>query len=184
MPNQPIETERLILREILPSDKEAMFEMDSDPEVHKFLGNNPLKSIREAEAVIAFIRQQYKDNGIGRWAVVEKSTGNFVGWSGLKLIKEHTNGYVNYYDLGYRLLRKYWGNGYATESAQAWLREGFTSLQQEKIYAITNTVNFNSKKVLEKSGLTCKEVFSFDDAPHYWFSIDKAQWLNLISKSV
>ena len=82
------ETERLILREILDTDEDAFFEMDADPEVHRYLGNNPVKTKEEIKAAIKFIRQQYIDNGIGRWALIEKSTGEFVGWGGMKLIKE------------------------------------------------------------------------------------------------
>src|SRR5688572_20999829 len=95
-----IETPRLILRELLPEDDQAMFELDSNKEVHTYLGNQPLTNIDQSREIIAFIRKQYVDNGIGRWAVIEKSTGEFAGWSGLKLMKELTNDHVNYYDLG------------------------------------------------------------------------------------
>src|SRR5689334_14285347 len=104
-----LETERLLLRELLPTDEAAMFAMDSDPEVHRYLGNKPVQKREQSRELIAFVRQQYVDNGIGRWAVVEKETGDFVGWSGLKLAPGPTNGRTNYYDLGYRFLRRYWG---------------------------------------------------------------------------
>ena len=63
-----IETERLVLREILPSDREAMFLLDSDPEVHRYLGGTPLTDIGQTDEVIRFIRRQYADNGIG-WKI-------------------------------------------------------------------------------------------------------------------
>src|SRR5918993_1172509 len=97
-----IETERLILREFLPSDDEGMFELDSNPEVHKYLGENPSHTIEQAREMIANIRQQYAENGIGRWAAIEKETGNFIGWSGLKFIREYENNRIHYYDVGYR----------------------------------------------------------------------------------
>ena len=78
------ETDRLILREMLPKDADGMFEMDSDPEVHKFLGNKPVKTKAESEKMIAYIRDQYINQGVGRWSVIEKATGNFMGWSGLR----------------------------------------------------------------------------------------------------
>lgn len=104
-----IETERLILRELRPSDEESWFEMDSNDEVHRYLGNKPVTSIEQIRAASQSIRQQYEENGIGRWAVIEKSSGNFIGWSGLKLIKEYENKHINFYDVGYRLHPKYWG---------------------------------------------------------------------------
>jgi len=77
-----IETERLYIRELLPEDEEGMFEMDSDPEVHRFVGQRPIKTHEEAHNTINFIRKQYEDNGIGRWAVIEKETNGFIGWTG------------------------------------------------------------------------------------------------------
>ena len=108
------ETERLILREILPTDVEGMYELDSDPEVHKYLGNKPVTSREQTVDVIHFIRQQYVDNGIGRCAIIDKKSNEFIGWTGLKLVTYKTNHHTNYYDLDYRLIKKYWGKGIAT----------------------------------------------------------------------
>ncbi len=73
------ETDRLIVREILPSDVDGMFEMDSDPEVHKYLGNKPVTEKEQISQVIHFVRQQYIDNGIGRWAIIDKTSNEFIG---------------------------------------------------------------------------------------------------------
>lgn len=170
------ETDRLILREILPEDEESLFLLDSDPEVHLFLGNNPIKKIEEARNVIEFIRQQYVDNGIGRWAVIEKETAEFIGWSGLKLITEITNNHVNYYDLGYRLIKKYWGKGYATETAYASLCYAFTQLDVKEVFAIADVRNLSSKKVLEKVGLNIIGTFDYQGLKHFWFKIEKDVW--------
>lgn len=53
------------------------------------------------------VRQQYVDNGIGRWAVVEKESGLFIGWAGLK-IETNVNDHASFYDLGYRFLPEFW----------------------------------------------------------------------------
>ena len=74
------ETERLILREIAESDEEGLFRLDSNPEVHRYLGNNPVKEKSQIREVIKFIRQQYTDFGIGTWAVIEKESGNWLVW--------------------------------------------------------------------------------------------------------
>ncbi|WCT13136.1 GNAT family N-acetyltransferase [Mucilaginibacter jinjuensis] len=163
-----IETDRLIIRELLPSDDAGIFELDSDPEVHEYLGRSPIKNIEEARDVIAFIREQYITNGIGRWAMVEKTSGNFIGWTGLKLIRDTVNNHTHFYDLGYRLIKKYWGKGYATESAIACRDYGFNELNQPVLYAITDVGNVGSRKVLEKAGFTCLETFDYDGVPHFW----------------
>ena len=72
------ETERLILRELEYTDEKDLFEMDSDPEVHLFIENNPVKSIDEITKVIEMLKKQYKENGIARWAVVDKLTNECI----------------------------------------------------------------------------------------------------------
>ncbi len=174
-----VETERLILRELLPIDDVGMFEMDSDPEVHRYVGNNPVTHIDQIRNVIQNVRQQYIDNGIGRWAIIEKTEGNFVGWAGLKLIKEETNGYATYYDLGYRLARKYWGIGYATESAIAARDYGFNKLHLSEINGRTHPENSASGNVLVKTGLKFVNRFTHTDGESNWYSITREDWANM-----
>jgi [ribosomal protein S5]-alanine N-acetyltransferase len=165
------ETERLLLREILPEDEAALFELDSDPEVHRYVGKRPVETLEQIKMVIAFIRQQYSDNGIGRWAVVEKSSGQFIGWAGLKLFTDEVNGIKDFYELGYRFMKKHWGKGYATEAAKAILAYGFEELELTAIYGMTDPENTASKKVLEKAGLKYVETFDFAGEPTDWFVI-------------
>ena len=97
-----LETERLILRELLPSDATNMLALDSNPNVVQYIGIQPITDLEACRKNIRYIRDQYEKNGIGRWAVVRKDTNEFVGWSGLKLVNEKTiNGRQNFYDLGY-----------------------------------------------------------------------------------
>ncbi len=174
-----IETERLILRDILPEDRNGLFELDSDPLVHKYLGGNTISKIEEADFVVGIIRDQYQNNGIGRWAVIEKETGNFIGWSGLKFITEEENKRVNFYDVGYRLIPKYWGKGYATESCKAALKYGFENMQLDQIVGTANELNLASKRVLSKCGLVYKSQFMWQDITCDWMEIDKEDWLKL-----
>jgi [ribosomal protein S5]-alanine N-acetyltransferase len=172
-----IETERLILREMLPTDDEALFEMDSNPEVHKYLGQNPVTDIEQVRSYIAAIRKQYVDHGIGRWTAVEKSSGNIVGWAGLKFITEVENNRTRFHDIGYRLNQKYWGKGYATESAKAALRYGFEMLQLAEIIGSANVNNTQSRRALEKCGLTFVEQFYWKDIHCDWLRITREEWL-------
>jgi RimJ/RimL family protein N-acetyltransferase len=175
-----IETERLILRELVHTDVNGMFELDANPDVHKYLGNNPVKSIDQSVEVIKLVRQQYVDYGIGRWAAIEKSSGNFIGWSGLKFITECENNHFNFYDVGYRLMPKYWGKGYATESAKAAIKYGFTKLNANEIIGTANVENIASRRALEKCGLTFVEKFMWKDIPCDWLKITKAYWLEKV----
>ncbi|WP_316832820.1 GNAT family N-acetyltransferase [Pedobacter aquatilis] len=139
-------------------------------------GNNPFKTEAESAANIAFIRAQYINNGIGRWAVIEKLTGNFVGWAGLKLMLETHNGHTNYYDLGYRFIQCHWGKGYATEAAKAVLDYGFRVMGLNEIIGIADIDNTSSIKVLEKAGLIKSGLFDYNGKVHYWMSIEKSDF--------
>lgn len=158
-----IETERLILRELRITDLDHMFELDSDPEVHKYLGNNPVKTKDESRKILESVINQYKERGIGRWAAIEKSTGDFIGWSGIRLNTEYNmNGFTKYYDVGYRLIKRYWGKGYATESGKATIDYAFNSLKLPELYATTEIGNQASHNALLKIGLTYIEDFYFE----------------------
>jgi RimJ/RimL family protein N-acetyltransferase len=177
-----VETERLWLREIYPEDDAGLFELDSNPEVHRYLGNNPVSNIEQIRQVIQYIRQQYLDNGIGRWAIIEKNTNHFVGWTGLKLVRDKVNNHQNYYDLGYRLIQKYWGLGYATESARASLDYGFHQLNIPVIYAAADSGNLASKNVLRKMGFRHVEFFEQDGILTDWLELTKPEWLTINSR--
>lgn len=171
-----IETERLILRELRPEDASAMFELDSNPEVHRYLGNNPITKSEQSEKTISFVRQQYADHGIGRWAAIEKLSGNFIGWSGLKFITTIENKRTHFYDVGYRLMPQYWGKGYATESAKAALKYGFETMKLEEIIGSAHQENKASRRALEKCGLTFVEQYTWQNLICDWLRISKEDW--------
>lgn len=182
--NIRIETPRLLIRELLPTDEGAMFQMDSDPDVHRYLGNKPYTSIGQSRENIAIVRQQYADNGIGRWAVVLKDTGAFIGWTGFKRLMEPVNGHIGHLDFGYRHLRKFWGKGYAYEAAKAALDYGVDVLGFTDIYGMTDVDNLGSRHILEKLGFRFVEIFSYD-APPTWRAYygEPATWYKLPDKS-
>ena len=174
--NNIIETERLILRQVTENDVDGMFELDSDPEVHRYLGNKPLTSIEQSQAVIKLIQEQYTTLGIGRWAVIEKASGNFIGWSGLKLNTQVVNNHQYFHDIGYRFIKRFWGKGYATESALAWLTYGFNTLKLEFIYGMADIDNTSSNNVLTKLGLEFIEEFDYDGIRHNWYKLSREQY--------
>lgn len=158
-----IETERLRLRELRKSDLESMFELDSNPNVHKYLGNKPIKTKTEAQKILDSVLQQYTERGIGRFAVIEKASGDFIGWSGLRLNTEYNmNGFTKYYDVGYRLIERFWGKGYATESGKASVDYAFNTMKLPELYATTEISNQASHNALLKIGLQYKTDFFFE----------------------
>ncbi|MBT8191582.1 MAG: GNAT family N-acetyltransferase [Bacteroidia bacterium] len=166
------ETDRIIMRELIVDDVADLFEMDSDPEVHKYLGGNTRTSLEESERDFEYIQGQYKENGIGRWAVIEKSSGDFLGWSGLKLEKELRPEF-EYYDLGYRLKKRHWGKGYATEAAIATLKYGFEKMELLEINACAHIDNIGSNKILGKIGMRFIEQFYYQDILCNWYGLKR-----------
>lgn len=172
-----IETERLILREIMLTDAEGMFELDSNPIVHKYLGNKPVKTIEESKKQINNIRNQYVNQGIGRWAAIEKSSGDFIGWSGLKLnFEERMNNKINFYDVGYRFIPRYWGKGYATESALALLYYAFNTMKLKIVVGMAEVENIASNKVLGKIGLKYINDFPYENIIASWYELKKEDY--------
>ena len=174
-----LETERLILRDLLETDVDGIFELDSDPLVHKYLGKNPIATKAQAEESIQFIRQQYQERGIARFAAIEKATGEFIGWSGIKFNtgdKEEIGGYRDFYDIGYRFIPRYWGTGYASESSFKTLDFGFNELQIETMCGAAEVENIASNKVLQKIGLRFTNDFMFDGEKINWYELNKEDY--------
>ncbi|MEO8235047.1 MAG: GNAT family N-acetyltransferase [Flavobacterium sp.] len=158
--NLILETDRLILRPFELSDAEALFDMDKNPEVHKYLWQKPIMKIEEVHDYINMVRQQYSDNGIGRFSTILKETGELIGWTGIKFVTDHIeNGNTNFYDYGYRLSEKFWNKGYATEASVAWLDYGFNKMKIEVMNAYTHTQNGASNHVLQKVGMNFIEDY-------------------------
>lgn len=180
MPQNPspvlVETERLLLREITIDDAADLFEMDADPAVHRYIHNQPLQRIEEQYTMIDTIQQQYKDFGIARWAVVDKLSGECLGWAGLKYYTEPLNGHQHFYELGYRFKQKHWGKGYATEAARAAIQYGFNERAAPCLYAITDIDNQGSRNVLSKLGFRLTEIFEEDGRPLTWYTLERENY--------
>lgn len=168
-----ITTSRFILRPIELGDLSGMFELDNSSLVHTYLQDQIVTTLDQVVQVIEFIQNQYIENGIGRWAIIDKQTNEFIGWAGLKLVTEQTNGHINFYDLGYRLIPKYWGKGIASEVSLQWVNYAFNQLDIQNLYAMADSNNIASCRVLEKTGFRCSEQFYLDEVLHNWYVLTK-----------
>ena len=153
-----LETERLRLRRLEQDDVEHLVELDSDPQVMRFIngGRATTRCEIENEVLPAFLGHYERYGGLGFWGVEEKSTGRFVGWFHLRPAEGAPAGEV---ELGYRLLRSAWGKGYATEGSRALIDKAFAELGVDRVVASTMVVNVASRRVMEKAGLRFVRIF-------------------------
>jgi len=152
-----LETERLFLREYVEDDAEAFFKLNSDPEVLRFVPDKRLLNVEEARQILVdHPIADYREYGFGRGACILKSTGEQIGFAGLKYLEEF--GEV---DIAFRLMRTHWGLGLATEAALASVRFGFAELGLKRIIGLVMPENVASVRVLEKTGLRYAEAMKF-----------------------
>jgi len=156
MHNFILETERCFLREMNIDDAPSIFRLNMHPDILKFTTDPPFKSVSEAAE---FIKKYdaYSKTGFGRWAVIHKQTGEFLGWCGLKFIPEE-----NEVDIGYRFLPEYWGKGYAVETATACCKWGFHKKGLKRIVARIHKDNLRSIRVAEKMKMIYEKDLDYD----------------------
>ena len=148
-----LETTRLLMREFQESDAEGMYELNNDPDVIRYTGDDPFLSV---EAAREFIRQydSYNKFGCGRLTLLLKTTSEYIGWCGLKYDPKSIET-----DLGFRLLKKFWNKGYATEASLRSIKHGFNDLKIEKIIGRAMEDNTASIRVLKKTGMVFEKTF-------------------------
>jgi RimJ/RimL family protein N-acetyltransferase len=186
-----LETERLLLRRLTEADVDNLFDLDNDPEVMRFVnGGTPTpRDVIERDLLPRFLRYYERFAGYGFWAAIEKATGEFLGWFHFRPPEGASPDEV---ELGYRLRKAAWGQGYGTEASRALIRKGFTELGVRRVVASTYADNLASRRVMEKAGLTLvrtyrvtaadllalygitsPELFDGDDVE---YALDKADW--------
>jgi RimJ/RimL family protein N-acetyltransferase len=143
-------TERQRLRPPQREDLDSIYRLGSDPEVMRYITYGKTQSRREARRDLAK-RIRGSRGKTGYWIAEEKKDGSFIGWFTLKPLPG-----TKEYEIGYRLLREKWGQGFATEGCLRLLSYGFTTLNLPQITAVAMPENAASRRVMEKIGMQLK----------------------------
>lgn len=145
-----ITTRRLLLRDFTEVDGAAVHAFDADPEIQRYRGGG-MASEEEARAFIQRTQHWLQQNPRPTYALAVALPADqaLIGFVGLTI----TNSDLRQAELGYRLSRQYWGQGYATEAAQAMLAFGFTTLRLHRIAALCHPENLSSQRVMKKLGM-------------------------------
>lgn len=163
-------TDRLRLRELNEGDALFAFELNADPEVIRYTGDEPFESIEDASEFLKNY-QSYIKYGFGRWGVELGETGELIGWCGLKYTPE-----LDEFDVGFRFFKQFWNQGFATEAAKKCLEIGFTEFEMERIVGRAMTENLGSIRVLQKIGLSFVCDYQFDEEEGVLYAINKDQY--------
>ena len=159
----PIRTSRLVLRNWEERDRDVFHLINSDETVMEFFGFR--RSRAEADAKMEEWRSWIEDDGYGFAAAELAASGECIGCVGLFDTEDLPHLPEGTVEIGWRLSPKYWGHGYVTEAAEAWLAFGFETLGKNEIVAIAVPRNRRSIAVMQRLGMTADPANDFDH-PH------------------
>jgi ribosomal-protein-alanine N-acetyltransferase len=143
-----LETERLIIRQFTPDDLDKLIELRSDDEVIKYLGGRRLQNPEAIAKRLDFYIDCYRRFGYGMCAMIWKESGEMFGWSGLQPLEDSGDT-----EVGYGMIREFWGKGIGYECAHTWLRYGFETANLKSIVAVASPDNVGSWRIMEKLGM-------------------------------
>lgn len=161
------ETQRLLLRKFKDQDLEAVLEIRGDPEVMHFSVRGP-ETASEAQKFIDSSKRRYRQDGVAQWAVVLKQTGHVIGECGICV---QTIEGQKEYEIGYRIHRDYWGQGYASEAAIACREHGLKTLKLPRLISIIEKENLASVAVAKKVGMSLEKQATFYEIPVEIYSL-------------
>lgn len=167
-----VETARLHLRPWQKDDGAELERLFTDPAVRGGRNLPPERIARFAEDGL----RQWRDNGFGPWAAIDKASGQWIGRLGLDELADWPG--PDRIEVGFELHRAWWGRGLATEGALAALRFGFEQHGLERIISVTAAAHAAARRVMEKAGLTYvgTRTWMNPDVPVVWYAIDRATW--------
>jgi len=169
-----LETKRLSLRKFTSDDLDELIELRSDEEVIKYLGGRKLQNPEAIEKRLQFYIDCYEKFGFGMCAMIWKATGEKIGWSGLQPLDATTD-----IEVGYGMIKEFWGKGIGYECALAWLKYGFETVGLEKIVAVASPENKGSWRIMEKCGMKYKKTETHYGMECVFYSISKSEFNNL-----
>lgn len=168
------ETDRLLIRPLEKSDHLAWQEFVMDEVATRFFPDDwKLKPEKSGEWINLQL-ERYRENRYGLQALIEKNSGEFIGQCGL--LAQTVDG-RDELEIGYHLIPRYWGNGYATESAGEFKKMGFEHNLAESIISIIDVKNLSSQKVAQRNGMKQDARTKYMDMDVYIYRIKREEYM-------
>lgn len=157
-----LQTPRVRLEHFEANDLRLLLDLDSDPDVMRYLNGGRAATTEEVQAGFERVRAiQLKSAGkYGVLKAIETESGEFMGWFLLRPGKKDPEN-LSELELGYRLKKKFWGRGFATEVSGELIRHAFDELRAKKVWAYTLKKNLASRRIMQKLGM--EFVCEYDD---------------------
>jgi RimJ/RimL family protein N-acetyltransferase len=153
MGSQRLVSERLILRRWSKDDVEPYAAMCADPEVMRWIGTGRVLTKKECADEVSWFESSWDSDGFGLFALERRDTGEFIGYTGLA-VPNFLPEILPAVEIGWRLARNAWGQGYATEAARASLDFGLRVLRLDRVVSIHQIGNHASGRIMQKIGMT------------------------------
>jgi len=154
-----LKSERLLLREWVSSDEEPFMALNRDPHVMELFPN--LLTPEESAQFITRSKNLLAEKKFGLWAVETQDSKEFIGFIGLNEPTWDAH-FTPCIEIGWRLAKKFWGRGFATEGARRVLEYAFDDLKLQEVVSFTSPLNQRSIKVMEKIGMKRNRTEDFD----------------------
>jgi RimJ/RimL family protein N-acetyltransferase len=152
-----MQTERLVMRGWRETDREPFAHLNADPEVMRHFMST--MSREQSDAFVDKIEAGFEERGWGLWAL--EVDGAFIGYTGLQPVSFGAH-FTPATEIGWRLARESWGQGYASEAARAAAAFAFAELELDELVSFTTTANARSRAVMERIGMTHDPADDFD----------------------
>lgn len=172
-------TQRLLIRKLVETDIDSWIDFFINNPSLPYLGIDVTKSpVDNAKEWIELQFKRYEEDRYGHHALVEKETGEFVGMCGLltQIVEDRKE-----IEIGYSLLQKYWGRGYALEAAKFFRNFGFEHEKLDHIISIIDIQNIASQKVAVRNGMFIDRQINYHDLDVYIYKITNNEWKLLTS---
>ena len=162
-----LETDRLILRRQTPDDLDALWALYTDPDVVRFIPDAPRSREEAREELEWHMNGHPRRPELGLWATIHNQTGAFIGRCGLL---PWTIDGQDEVEVAYLLAKTHWGQGLASEAAQAILTYGFEQLGLSRLICMIEPDNLASIRVAERIGMTFEKEAADDKGPFQLYS--------------
>jgi len=166
-----LETVRLTLAPWQAGDWTAFRPIATDPEVMRYITGGVPWTDEQIQAFVARQLKVYRERGFCRWKLIEKASGESIGFCGVGFWKDSTEP-----EIGWWLACRCWGRGLATEAAIAALRDAFGRVQLDRLISVAERENRASIRIMQKLGLAFEREFEAEGCGLVQYAIDRAQW--------